>query len=108
MLPFARNTISRTTSPSILRLRPSAVYSGRGLSRMSTGVVGLSLAAAFFLGVSVATVWSANPVVCSVPLLGLLGGGFVLPFSKRVLATLPRLPLSSTCLVLLLGSPGSG
>src|SRR6266478_4442462 len=40
MLPLARNTISSTTSPSILSLRPSAVYSGRGFSRIST-VVGV-------------------------------------------------------------------
>src|SRR2546430_15041181 len=107
MLPFARNTISRTTSPSILRLRPSAVYSGRGLSRMSTGVVGLSLAAAFFLGVSVATVWSANPVVCSVPRLGLLGGGFATPFPKPVLATVPRIPLSPPVPFPYPGPPGN-
>src|SRR5438132_56864 len=107
MLPFARNTISRTTSPSILRLRPSAVYSGRGLSRMSTGVVGLSLAAAFFLGVSVATVWSANPVVCSVPRLGLLGGGFAVPLPKPVLATVPRIPLSPPVPFPYPGPPGN-
>src|SRR6266699_103479 len=55
MLPLARNTISRTTSPSIFRVRHSAVYSGRGLSRMLTGVVAPSLVAALFLGASVGT-----------------------------------------------------
>src|SRR5208283_366266 len=48
MLPFARNTRSMTTSPSTLRLRPSAVYSGRGLSNMS-GVVSAGPPANFLL-----------------------------------------------------------
>src|SRR5215472_16009726 len=66
--------MSMTTSPSTFKLRPSAVYSGRGFSVMSTGVVGFSLLAALFFGASVATVWSAKPPACTVPVF-LLGGG---------------------------------
>src|SRR6266850_2884428 len=105
MLPLARNTISRTTSPSIFRVRPSAVYSGRGFSNMSTGVVAPSPLAAFFLGASVATVWSAKPVDCSVPRL-VLGGGFAVLLPKPVLATVPRIPLSPPVPLPYPGPPG--
>src|SRR5882762_8336015 len=106
MVPFARNTISSTTSPSIFRLRPSAVYSGRGFSNMSTGVVAPSLATAFFLGASAATLWSAKPVDCSAPRLG-AGGGFAVPLPKPVLATVPRIPLSPPVPLPYPGPPGS-
>src|SRR6266850_1242277 len=106
MLPLARNTISRTTSPSILRVRPSAVYSGRGFSNMSTGVVAPSPLAAFFLGASVATVWSAKPVDCSVPRFG-GGGGFAVLLPNPVLATVPRIPLSPPVPLPYPGPPGN-
>src|SRR5882762_324772 len=106
MVPFARNTISSTTSPSIFRLRPSAVYSGRGFSNMSTGVVAPSLATAFFLGASAATLWSAKPVDCSAPRLG-AGGGFAVPLPKPVLATVPRIPLAPPVPLPYPGPPGN-
>src|SRR6266852_8474483 len=106
MLPFARNTMSRTTSPSIFILRPSAVYCGRGFSRISTGVVGLSLLAALFFGASAATVWSAKPLVCTVPFF-VLGGGFAIPLPKPVLATVPRIPLSPPVPLPYPGPPGN-
>ena len=69
MVPFARNTMSRTTSPSIFRLRPSAVYSGlRFVQDVNRRVVAPSPLAAFFFGASVATVWSPKPEDCTVPL----------------------------------------
>src|SRR5215471_16260428 len=52
--PLARKTTSRTTSPSSFRLRPSAVYSGFGLSRIVTGVSAGPSFAAFFFGASAA------------------------------------------------------
>src|SRR6266478_10260680 len=86
--------MSSTTSPSILRLRPSAVYCGRGLSRMSTMVVGGSLAA-FFFGAFSATVASAKPPLCTTPRFPPpLGGGVATPFPNPVLATVPRIPLA--------------
>ena len=58
-VPLARKIKSSTTSPSSFRLRPSAVYSGRGFSRMVTEVVPLT-ASVFFLGASTARVLIAK------------------------------------------------
>src|SRR5882724_5715128 len=106
MLPLARNTISRTTSPSIFNLRPSAVYSGRGFSRISTGVGAPSPLAAFFFGASAATVWSPKPLVCTVPRFPPLGGGIAVPLPNPVLATVPRIPLSPPVPLPYPGPPG--
>src|SRR5258707_1993162 len=87
--------MSSTTSPSSLRLRPSAVYSGRGFSRILTIVVGESPAAAFFLGVLSPTAAPAKPPLCTTPCFPPpLGGGFATPFPNPVLATVPRTPLA--------------
>src|ERR1043166_6706921 len=50
--PLAKKTTSIVTSPSNLRLRPSAVYSGRGLSKIVTAVSAGPSLPAFFLGAS--------------------------------------------------------
>src|SRR6266853_917070 len=86
--------MSSTTSPSSLRVRPSAVYCGRGLSRMSTIVVGDSLADAFFFGVLSAALASAKPPLCTTPCFPPPpDGGVATPFPNPVLATVPRTPL---------------
>src|SRR6266446_635005 len=85
-VPSAWNTKSSTTSPSSLRVRPSAEYCGRGLSRMLTMVGEESLPAAFFLGVLSATLASAKPPLCTLPCFPPLGGGLATPFPNPVLA----------------------
>ena len=87
--PLARKTRSMTTSPSIFKLRPSAVYSGRGLSVMlgvlSTGPV----AAAFFLVASALVSTAPKPPATTVPFGLPPDGGVAVPVPKPVLATLP-------------------
>ena len=84
--------MSTTTSPSIFKERPSAVYSGRGFSRIVGELSAGPLACCFFFGASaVVSAALAKPVETTEPFLP-LGGGFAVPLPKPVLATVPRIP----------------
>src|SRR5207245_6320430 len=62
---------------------------------MSTGVVALSVGAAFFLGASATAVVASEKLVdCTVPPRFAAGGGMATPLPNPVLATVPRAPFA--------------
>src|SRR5207245_10215097 len=96
--PEARNTTSTTTSPSIFAWRASGLYSGRGFSRMFTGVEALSPETDFFLGASATGADASEKPACfTLPCLGAPPlADIAVPLPNPALATVPMIPWAPT------------